>query len=871
MFKKLNFMFVFLFTINCFNYTPIFSDYLDIYLNDAEIEAYKQQNSFSDIQKTTEPSWALFDSQLEQQSENLWDKIKTSEETKINSESVLMNWEILNQVNQWIWVLYNFQMTQTWSENDSKTNNNDWISEESIWEFWSISWTDEEISWKIVTIKPFINTRFDENGKVNLSSVFPFRTYRENNSMTFCSYDTYLYISKVTWLKNIPRWDAIDLWAQYTDLVNYDSVKENPEKFISALDESYNKNDNTVFDIIAFKEAKYKEIAYQGHRFTILKWDDDKRYVVDGVRIVSKNKLSLDEYREQYLKNNEQLKIIWEYKVKIDSKQFIKQIKWDLIKYSKDWSVQKNDIDSLHTNKEIELSSDDEHLSITLPWDLEIDTKSTNKLELEKFGINIEESQLDEAVDLKALKLTKDVLIKLNSDQIDSAFSYSFEFGIEGEHLIFSKPVIINFDVDEGMEGAVVDLKVQHEWESDPGIVWLTANPEANCNQNWSVSSVDQIDSVKVLNHKITFYTCGASTFTFSYFPSFFGDGSLGNPFTSLYAASWVTTTWTYYFNLSGKSFDSIVIPGWWLLVASENNLNGTGVVYGIVTWMTLQSDKIISSWVTSQFDLSQLMINETNSWWSVTTTNPTVLTNFRNYAPVHRWLLDNAAWTGAAAIMTSFVWATCNTAVPRLNNAIVQLCGNANWAYWIPWSSATLKFNQAQIRPFNLWARNTNYTPPILSGYVFNDYIYTHQNTATTLQIVKSGNISAISGNIIFTWIVWPSNGNITYNNQWLITYTPNIWFCGTDNFNYKILYKSRFISNTGSIQVYVPCENTYNDCKEIDSVSLAQYNTCAITSSWSTKCRWYETAAYPAIGDGWSTSKSVPTQTIGLTSWIF
>ena len=89
MFKKLNFMFVFLFTINCFNYTPIFSDYLDIYLNDAEIEAYKQQNSFSDIQKTTEPSWALFDSQLEQQSENLWDKIKTSEETKINSEGVL--------------------------------------------------------------------------------------------------------------------------------------------------------------------------------------------------------------------------------------------------------------------------------------------------------------------------------------------------------------------------------------------------------------------------------------------------------------------------------------------------------------------------------------------------------------------------------------------------------------------------------------------------------------------------------------------------------------------------------------------------------------------------------------------------------------
>ncbi len=83
------------------------------------------------------------------------------------------------------------------------------------------------------------------------------------------------------------------------------------------------------------------------------------------------------------------------------------------------------------------------------------------------------------------------------------------EFGIPGEHLVFSKPVkmIIPMDMPDGK---TFEIKVQHEGEgvSTKGI---TQNPDATCNADGTSS--DEDNTVTVRDGAVEFYTCGASLF----------------------------------------------------------------------------------------------------------------------------------------------------------------------------------------------------------------------------------------------------------------------------------------------------------------------------------------------------------------------
>ncbi len=89
--------------------------------------------------------------------------------------------------------------------------------------------------------------------------------------------------------------------------------------------------------------------------------------------------------------------------------------------------------------------------------------------------------------------------------------SKNFEFGIPGEHLIFSKPVKVTMDADF-RDGTFLDILVKHAGDTDYNTSGLTTDPNARCNTDGSTDAPSAMATVK--GGKISFYTCGASSYT---------------------------------------------------------------------------------------------------------------------------------------------------------------------------------------------------------------------------------------------------------------------------------------------------------------------------------------------------------------------
>lgn len=87
-----------------------------------------------------------------------------------------------------------------------------------------------------------------------------------------------------------------------------------------------------------------------------------------------------------------------------------------------------------------------------------------------------------------------------------------FEFGLSGSHLIFSKPVALTIQTPNMSDGIIVDLLTLHEGNSTFNTSGLSVNTSTTCNPDGTASLPGSQAIVK--NGKITFYTCGASSFT---------------------------------------------------------------------------------------------------------------------------------------------------------------------------------------------------------------------------------------------------------------------------------------------------------------------------------------------------------------------
>lgn len=94
----------------------------------------------------------------------------------------------------------------------------------------------------------------------------------------------------------------------------------------------------------------------------------------------------------------------------------------------------------------------------------------------------------------------------------------SFEFGIPGNHLIFSKPVLLSVDAGDIPEGSWVDLLVHHASEADYNTSGLMTDSQGECLPDGTATKPSS--RAKVIGSKVSFYTCGASTFALGYVPT---------------------------------------------------------------------------------------------------------------------------------------------------------------------------------------------------------------------------------------------------------------------------------------------------------------------------------------------------------------
>ena len=140
-----------------------------------------------------------------------------------------------------------------------------------------------------------------------------------------------------------------------------------------------------------------------------------------------------------------------------------------------------------------------------------------------KSGEEIDAGEIDTRdVTHEVLKKAKEYQIKKNpkkkskkSKEENNTEEFNaevFEFGIPGKHLIFSSPVMLSINTPNYSDGFVVDIAVLHEGDTEFNTLWLSTQASTLCNADGS--STKWWSKAIVKNGKITFYTCGASSFT---------------------------------------------------------------------------------------------------------------------------------------------------------------------------------------------------------------------------------------------------------------------------------------------------------------------------------------------------------------------
>jgi cysteine-rich repeat protein len=113
-----------------------------------------------------------------------------------------------------------------------------------------------------------------------------------------------------------------------------------------------------------------------------------------------------------------------------------------------------------------------------------------------------------------------------------------FEFGLPWEHLLFSEPVTLSYAVPYP-EGSRIEVLVKHAGDIAPWVHWLSTDNSTSCTPDWFSTKWGNL--TEVIWGKVTFLTCGASTFIVTYTwwastPNFVDNG------TKDY--TWVVLTW---------------------------------------------------------------------------------------------------------------------------------------------------------------------------------------------------------------------------------------------------------------------------------------------------------------------------------------
>jgi hypothetical protein len=370
----------------------------------------------------------------------------------------------------------------------------------------------------------------DTNGRIDPSNIDSYNVIDRHSDITFCSYITYLNLKHITQFNDdmFIRGNAIDVRNNLTTQATLSGSSEHiftgtnmsGTQFIEHLSGVYASSGSTLFDIVTFKPKKPEDQTlwfslHQSHRFVVFLGTDDKRYVLDPVRTSSSEPIFLSDYLTQFIFNQEDLKIVQHYTLdnyteeKTENKDILTGIvvqtggivvhsPMEFLPYVLQWLITSTKTGELisnevifHTGFRYETISGD--LSAYIPAGLVIRTADGND-----FNIS--------ALQIKQLSGEKDMIDT-------SEYSSQFKFGISGQHLIFSQPIQLTIQTPDHEEGDILNLMVQHEGQ-DWNQQWLTANKDAICQIDGSVPKSDQLFTTIVKSNHITFYSCGASTFT---------------------------------------------------------------------------------------------------------------------------------------------------------------------------------------------------------------------------------------------------------------------------------------------------------------------------------------------------------------------
>ncbi len=346
----------------------------------------------------------------------------------------------------------------------------------------------------------------------------------------------------------------------------------------------------------------------------------------------------------------------------------------------------------------------------------------------------------------------------------------TFEFGIPGNHLIFSKPVLLSLDAGDIPDDSWVDLLVLHAWDTDYNTSWLMTDSNGECLPDWTATK--PASRAKVIGSKISFYTCGASTFALGYVPA----RDLPN-----------NTVWTL-----APTADNKVIIGWafttvwWVtmgrvarvstggfLDTTFTNPNANNIVYA----SAIQSDgKILIWWTfTTVWGVWRNRIARLNTDGTLDLTfNPIIVGTQVRAIQIQS--------DGKILIWWTFttVWGVWRNRIARLNtDGTLDLTFNPNannnvyaiaiqsdgkillgWTFTTMWWTARTRIARVSA----LWVLDATFNPVLTAAAIWNIKIQT-------------------DGAIIFWWqftiVAWVARNNIArVSTLWVLdaTFNPNV-----------------------------------------------------------------------------------------------
>ena len=770
--------------------------------------------------------------------------ITYTEDSTITSESDIITneeWTSPNTITyteESLWTdtdtnIITWSITETWyldgvettlSENEAITGNiipNNEILPENIF-----SWVSENNILlseqpELVQYQPqkeFIIT----NGLIDPLSIDSYNVIDKNSDMTFCSYVSYLNLKHITsWPEeSFARWDAINIWTSLTfkstiaatGEVIFTGTNLSGQQFIEYLSGVYTTSGDTLFDIVTLKPKKPDDFTiglslHQSHRFILFLGTDFQRYVLDPIRTDSSDPILLTSYLTDHIFEYEDIKIITSYAL-TDTIQEIKEknlTTWDiensiivnspmeflpyvlqgLITSTESWSAITNEV-IFHTGFRYETV--DGSLSAFIPSWLVIKTADEEDFNPFTFHIN---------------ELSWNI-----NQELSWYYNDNFQFGISGQHLIFSQPIQITVQTPEYIDGVQLDLLVQHEGQ-DWNKQWLTNNFNAQCLGDGSVSQENQGQTTQVASWKVIFYTCGASSFALWYVPAI----DLPNSITRTIAEQsdgkiliWgdFTTIWGIVrnriarlntdksldtsFNLdpNGSIYAIAVEPDgqilvWWAYTTiwgiARNRIsrfNSDGTIDTsfnpdanfTVSTIALQSDGNIIIWgdFTTVWGTARNRIARVSSTWLLDTSfNPSVSWTVNTIVlQTNEQILIGGVFTGVwgtarnRIARVSSTWLLDTSFNPNANNIVNSIALQSDGqvllggTFTTVWGSARNRI----ARVSSTWLLDTSFNPNA-------------NNSITSMKILNTNRIIVWG---LFTTIGWVSQTYLAYLDNWII-----------------------------------------------------------------------------------------------------